>query len=62
MNIIYTMLKVPSLLQIYICKNQIGYYIVATAHNEVLEGSINPDCVDSLRAVPADDVTLGSTR
>jgi hypothetical protein len=56
------MLKVPSLLQIYICKNQIGYYIVATAHNEVLEGSINPDCVDSLRAVPADDVTLGSTR
>jgi hypothetical protein len=43
-------------------QNQIGCYVVVTAYNEVLEGSINPDCVDSLRAVAADDVTLGSTR
>jgi hypothetical protein len=48
------MLKFHSLAQIYICKNRMRYYVVATADIKEREGCINPDCVDSLRAVPSD--------
>lgn len=53
-NLNYTMLKFHSLAQIYICKNRMRYYVVATADIKEREGCINPDCVDSLRAVPSD--------
>jgi hypothetical protein len=53
-NLNYTVLKFPSLAQIYIFKNQMRYYVVATANIKEREGRMYPDCVDSLRAVPSD--------
>jgi len=54
-NLNYSMLKFPSLAQIYICKNQMRYYVVGTTNIKEREGCINPGCVDSLPAA----VTLG---
>jgi len=52
-NLNYAMLKFPSIAQIYVCKNQMRYYVAATANINEREGCINLDCVDSLRAVPS---------